>query len=437
VPIARAALTRFAASPMTPREPWGELPRRAFLGLLGAGRGLVETVDELDHYGLFTQLLPEWEQVRSRPQRNAFHVYTVDRHLLQTVVNAAQRLRDVSRPDLLLMGALLHDIGKGCEGDHTAAGMPIAVTVARRMGFSEDDVRTIRSVVEHHLLLPETATRRDLGDPQTIANVAAAVGDRVVLELLVHLTISDSLATGPTAWNAWKASLVDQLVTAVDAYLATGDAPTGEIRLDPDDVALADAVEGPDDVRLRHRAHGDLDALTIACRDVPGRFASIAGTLTLHGIDIVSAEAASIGDRVVDRFTIHPRHAAPGLWDRLAKDLRRAVSGGLDLDERLEQRRATYSRTRRVAATPPRLEISVSNAASTTATIVDVRAPDAVGVLYRLAHALAARGLDIRSAKVATLGHEVVDVFYVQSAGAQVPEEDHPALRTALAAALT
>src|SRR5690606_23644280 len=122
--------------------------RRALLNLLSAGRGMIGTVEELDHYDLFQHILPEWLFVRARPQRNAFHRFTVDRHLLETVANAAAMARDVSRPDLLLLGALLHDIGKGQPGDHTLAGMELATKILHRMNVHPDDAQRVVSLIE-------------------------------------------------------------------------------------------------------------------------------------------------------------------------------------------------------------------------------------------------------------------------------------------------
>jgi [protein-PII] uridylyltransferase len=213
-PISARSLRMMASRGSEPGEVWAERTRRAFLSLLGAGQPMVHAIEALERYDLFSRYLPEWRAVRSRPQRNAFHTYTVDRHLLQTVANASELMRGVSRPDLLLVGALLHDIGKGYPGDHTEAGIELVDSIGARMGFPPEDVAIIRALIEHHLLLSETATRRDISDPRTAANVAAAVGDPVTLELLVALTEADSRATGPAAWSSWKATLIEELVLA-------------------------------------------------------------------------------------------------------------------------------------------------------------------------------------------------------------------------------
>ena len=187
VPFRRGALERLVdAAP--PGDPWTDVSRDAFVGLLGSGQALVAVVEALEHFDLMTRILPEWEPVRSRPQRNAFHRFTVDRHLIETVVQASSSTRSVARPDLLLVGALLHDLGKGYPGDHTIAGIELIATIGPRLGYEPADVAVLETLVREHLLLPSIATSRDLTDPATIELVAAAVGDRETLHLLAALT---------------------------------------------------------------------------------------------------------------------------------------------------------------------------------------------------------------------------------------------------------
>ena len=434
VPLSADALRSLASRAARPGSQWTDRTRRHFLSLLGSGDGVVSAVEALEQYELFSRYLPEWRQVRSLPQRNAFHVYTVDRHLLRTVANANELVRDVARPDLLLVGALLHDIGKGYAGDHTERGVELVQAIARRMGFDEPDIAVLVALVAHHLLLPETATRRDLSDPRTAANVAAAVGTDATLELLHALTEADSKATGPSAWSTWKESLLDELVESVERVLGGSPVPA-QRDVDQRFSALIDRVRADDGVHVDHEALGDVDAVRIASRDRQGLFAVIVGTLALRGLDVVAADAYTSPDGVaVDQFLIVRLRVGSPNWTRFASDLRAATAGTLDLDARLAQRIRTYSRSqRRMAAAPPRLEVLVSNEASDQTTMIDVRAPDGLAVLYRLSRTLAAAGLDIRAAKVATLGHEVVDVFYVQtSAHGQVAAEGHEALRELL-----
>ena len=175
-PIARGSLHRLADRMPPPSDPWDDRTREAFVALLGQGRGAVDKFETLDQHGLVGRLIPEWSAVRNKPQRNAYHTFTVDRHLLEAAALAAELTDTVERPDLLLVGALLHDIGKGFPGDHTEIGIEVVDRVATRMGFPPDDVEVLVDLVRHHLLLPDTATRRDLDDPTTIARVARRRG---------------------------------------------------------------------------------------------------------------------------------------------------------------------------------------------------------------------------------------------------------------------
>ncbi len=443
-PISRRTLLTLAGAPTSEGEQWSQLTRHAFVSLLGSGPQLVQAVDALERYELFSRLLPEWRHVRSRPQRNAFHKYTVDRHLLQTVVNAGEFVRSVARPDLLLVGALLHDVGKGREEDHTALGVRLVDTICPRMGFDPDDVAVIRALVDHHLLLSETATRRDLSDPRTAENVAALVGDALVLELLNALTVADSKATGSSAWSTWKASLVAELVDSVERQLAGKPRRVQTSMLAGGVQGLVDAVRGDGGLHFHHDRDGSFDVWTVATVDRHGLFARIAGALAVHGVQVVSADVSTSFDGIaVDQFRLIGPNGVPIDLSKVERDLRGMLVGSVDLAEKLAQRIRVYGRSsRRVsAAAPPRLEVHISNDESASTTVVDVRAPDGVAVLHRLAAALAARDLEIRSAKVATLGHEVVDVFYVQRSpdgvgSMQVPDHEHDALRDHLCAAL-
>ena len=212
-----------SGSPPMP-DPWPDEAREHLEALMSTGPDLVQVVEDLDQAGLFVRLIPEWGPCRHRPQRNAYHRFTVDRHLLEATAEARRLRHMVDRPDLLVVGALLHDIGKGYPGDHTEVGMGLVRTIATRMGYPEPDVEMLVAMVEHHLLLPDVATRRDLEDSGTILAVAQSLKSQSLLRLLAALTEADSIATGSSAWSRWKADLVGDLVARVDYVLAGGDA---------------------------------------------------------------------------------------------------------------------------------------------------------------------------------------------------------------------
>jgi [protein-PII] uridylyltransferase len=366
-------------------------------------------MEALDQVGLLDRVLPEWSRVRCKPQRNAVHRFTVDRHLVETAVRAAELTRQVSRPDLLLLAALLHDIGKGWPGDHTDAGVEQVPVIARRIGLAEHDVDVLVQLVRHHLLLPDTATRRDLDDPATVRLVADAVRDRPTLDLLHALTEADALATGPAAWGEWKAGLVADLVRRTAAVLA-GDPPPPAAPLDDTQRSLAEAGTLAVDITG--------DRVTFVAPDRPGLLWRWAGVLALHRLAIRSANASAVGTTAVTVFDVAPRFGSPPDWDALRADVRRAYDDALPIAAHLAERDRAY-RSPAAHVTPPRV-LWVDDA-SEHSSVVEVRAHDAVGLLYRLTRALADAGLDVRSARVSTLGAEVVDAFYVaESDGAAV-----------------
>ena len=211
--------------------PWPAEGRALFTRLLGSGPSLVDVWESLDQYGVVEAMLPEWKHVRHLAPQSPVHRFTVDRHLVQTCVEAAPFVGRVERPDLLVTAALLHDIGKGRDGrsDHSEVGELVAGEMATRIGFLARDVGVISRLVRHHLTLIEAATSRDLDDPSTVEAVARAVGDVSTLELLSALTEADALATGPKAWSPWRKQLVETLVERVRRHLHlhvdTGSAP--------------------------------------------------------------------------------------------------------------------------------------------------------------------------------------------------------------------
>jgi [protein-PII] uridylyltransferase len=308
----------------------------------------------------------------------------------------------------------LHDIGKGFPGDHTEVGMDVVHTISTRMGFPPEDVDVLVDLVRHHLLLPDTATRRDLDDPTTIDRVARAAGSRTTLHLLAALTEADSRATGPSAWGAWKAGLVADLVERADKVLqGEAAAPAAP------DLLLAANRELIDEVRGTGLPSVSLQPpqVIVAAPDRPGLFSSVAGALALNGMDVRAANVAGEEGVAVEVFTVE---VARGTWPDTAKlreDLAAVLTDELAISERLSERERVYPLRRRSAAQPPVCEVTVDNDASETATVLEVRAPDEIGLLHRITRALFTAGLDVVSARVSTLGEMVVDAFYVRESG--------------------
>ena len=431
--IERATLLRLAAELAPFPDPWPEPARDLLARLLLAGGAAIGVVEALDQYGVWCRILPEWEPVRSRPQRNAYHRFTVDRHLCEAAANAAELADQVQRPDLLVIGTLLHDIGKGYPGDHTVGGIDLVERIGARMGFEPDDVNVLVDMVRHHLLLPEVATRRDLDDDATIVGVAEAVRSSSPLHLLAALTEADSLATGPSAWGSWKADLVRDLVRRTDHVLAGGVAAevTAAAFPSPAQQALLDA--------RRLVVSGEGDRLTVVSPDRPGLFARVTGVLALHGLDVLwagahsadaDADSGDAGDgagMALEAFRVASVFGGPVAWDKVTADINRALSGRLAVEARLAERERTYDRRRRRSSPGPiEPTVTVDNQASVSSTVVEVHAPDRVGLLYRLTRALADLDVDIRRAIVQTLGENVVDVFYVRNPDdGKINDPDH------------
>jgi [protein-PII] uridylyltransferase len=455
LPLAPRTLARLKECPPLP-VPWPAAARDALAMLLGAGRPAIPVWEALDQEEMLPGLIPDWERVRNRPQRNPLHTFTVDRHLVETAARAAALTRDVARPDLLLFAALLHDIGKGWPGDHRVTGEVVTRDTARRMGMTAADTELVASAVRHHLLLPHTATRRDLDDPQTAAQVAATVGSRPLLELLHALAIADGQATGPAAWNDWKAGLVAGLVRRVEAVLG-GQPPPAPLPLRPAQVALAEEgqpaamVTGPE--------------VTVVAPDRPGLLWQAAGVLASHRLAVRSANATSHGAMAVTSFTVVHPYGEPPDAALVTSELRRMLAGELNVADQLRRRGMLGAPARgadrppggsREAAPPGRPgpgtvteerglrpsggsrgvvppgqqrlappKVTLVDEASRTATVVEVRAHDAPGLLWRIGRALGECGLDVRAARVETLGAEAVDVFYVVGADGR-PVTDAP-----------
>ncbi|MDQ6697964.1 MAG: [protein-PII] uridylyltransferase [Actinomycetota bacterium] len=416
--LARATLDQLVARAQPLTDPWPDEARRLFVDLLRCGHQAIPIIEALDQSGLWGRLFPEWEPIRSRPQRNAYHRFTVDRHLYETAANAAALADRVQRPDLLVVGALLHDIGKGRGGDHTAIGMDLIRSIGPRLGFPPADVDVLTELVRHHLLLSEVATRRDLNDDATITTVADAVGSIGTLELLAALTEADSVATGPAAWGTWKADLVSSLVARTAGVLQGGS--VGDI--------VRPTFPSPQQFDLLRAAepfiHGEGDTLLLVTPDRSGVFSRVAGVLALHGLGVLAADAHGEDGWAIEQFRVTTGISGATDWTQVEADAERALRGRLAVPARLAARAHAYARRRSPVSSPPLVRFD--DAASAVATVLEVHAADSVGLLYRITRALADLDLDIRRAKVQTLGDSVVDAFYLCDANGQKLSE--PAL---------
>jgi [protein-PII] uridylyltransferase len=491
-----AFLDRVAATPFPDDVEWTDDVRDSFLDLLSAGAEGVSALELLDRIGVLVRYVPAWAAVRCRPQRDPYHRFSVDVHLLRALDAmcrmlddpetlepvAAEAARAVTDQDALRLGALLHDIGKTGRGRHVAEGTRIAEQTLSRMRLPERTRSLAGFLVAEHLLLSDTATRRDLEDEDLVLDVAARVGDPERLAALYLLTVADAEATGPLASTAWRATLARELVAKVQHVLERGDVgPDTSERLAERASAIRDglAAENAVDIErflerlprtylltlpverivrqyaliapsLAAREVRTLAepgtrpgtyALTIVAGDRAGLLSLIAGALSLAGLSILTAQVFTTEDGVaVDLFEVEGAFEADvgqERWREFRGILRRAIEGRLSLAYRVAEKRKHYP--------PPRedvpVRVAVDNDASDFFTVIEVGAPDRIGLLFDITRTLAELQLDVHLAKVATFGPRVVDAFYVRDElgrkvdDAERIEELERALRARLSAA--
>ena len=411
-PVTAARLVR--ESPPLPR-PWPPAARQLLVRTLAAGRGLQAVWETLDETGAIDRILPEWERIRLLPHASPVHRFTVDRHVVETCIEAATLIRKVARPDVLVVAALLHDIGKGGLGSHSAAGEPLARAIATRMGFEPDEVDLVALLVRWHLLLAETATTRDPDDPATVDLVTARVTSPEALSLLAALTEADAKAASAKAWTAWRAGLVHQLAHRCLAALLARAAGSSAPRVPEAELPV------PDDVR-RDPSAAAIDVcptaegsrVTLMSGDRVGLLADAAAMFALQRVSVQAARAW-----VQDTVGVSEWHVNDDTLDAavLKQRLTAITEGRID------------PRTRLSRPAPGRLEptVAVRPEASRRATVLEVRAADRPGVVYVVCAALADLDLSVRSAHLSTLGPQAVDVFYVQENGAGVLSEERAA----------
>ena len=387
--------------------PWPAEAREALVRLLASGDGLLGVWETLEETGALAGFLPEWERIRLLPHASAIHRFTVDRHVVETCVEASRLIRRVARPDVLLVAALLHDIGKGGLTEHSVAGEPIARAAAARMGFDGHAVELVALLVRWHLLLSEAATSRDPDDPATVEALIAKVPSAEALTLLLALTEADGRAASPKAWSTWRAGLVTRLASHAIAHAGGAGSP------DPADHALAvpDVVRrGGVWVGVEPGAGGA--RVTVMAPDRVGLLADAAAVLALQRVSVRAARAWAQDPG--------PGEAGPvgvSVWEVAEPDLDPTV-----LRERLvvvgEGRLDAGARLSRPA--PSRLEpvVVVRHGESQRATVLEVRMDDRPGVVHLVCAALAAHDVSVRSAHVSTVGPQAVDVFYLQEQGA-------------------
>lgn len=331
--------------------------------------------------------------------------------MVETAVAAASLTREVHRPDLLLFTALFHDIGKGSEEDHSVRGASMIAPIAKRLGFNEKDVQIIATLIEHHLLLSATATRRDLDDPATIALVLANITELRTLELLHALSIADGEATGTAAWSHWKASLVSDLVRRCRLSL-TDSALESQPVLSVEQIARA--AKG--DLNVIFSEQENAYSLEVIAPDMTGLLSIVSGVLNILRLDVRSARTKTLNNVAVMEWIVVPD---PNASDIGAEDIHRELSKALENEEslaaKIARRIEAYSQLPTIPFPAPVVE-TFSDVA-TDATIIEVRSHDRPALLFSIGAAIRRCNIDIRSAIVTTLGAEAIDTLYVTEIG--------------------
>lgn len=436
---------------------------KPFLALLkGAGDPFLALSAMLET-GLLAAYIPEFAKVESLAQHDIYHVYTVDRHLLQ-VVAELQKLRQVepavfsvvNKEHILFLAGLLHDIGKGFGAGHAERGGDLARIIGSRMGLDERELDSLDFLVRNHLFLSHTALRRDLEDEELIRRCAERVRSPGRLAMLYLLTVADARATGPSVWNDWKGALLQELYLKIVLLLERSDLSQGEknqglelgarwmrdkVReLLPEDDSL-DLDQLPDDyllnfspeavvehiglrsklaakeVLLLHEERRESWSLLVVTRDRPGLLAKIFGVLALHNINVLAAHIFTWGDgTVIDTIeagSAITQNYQDQNWPALEQDLEKAVNQRLGLEHRLHRKLAPLRKTQAVTEKRLSAKVEIDNKSSEIFTIVEVYGHDRVGMLYEITRILSDFGISIFRARIGARADQVVDVFYV------------------------
>ncbi|MFM1787322.1 MAG: putative protein uridylyltransferase [Actinomycetota bacterium] len=412
--VSQSTLSRLV-NELTPlANPWPKEVLSSLVSFLGSGQAMVQVWEAFDQHGLINRMLPQWEPMQAAPQRNALHIYTVDRHSIECVVQASILSRMVARPDLLLVGALFHDIGKPHKGDHSTVGAQLMDGIAKQLGFSDDDAQTLVQMVQHHLVLPEIATRRDLEDPATIAFVANKIQNRGLLELLHYLTIADSKATSEQTWSEWKASLVRDLVNRVEASFVGKELPATQ------GLETTFPFEPSISTEIKVVNSGAQSDIYISTKDRVGLIADIAGAMRVLRLDIKSAQFETDNQIALQHWQVIPLFGDAPETKKIILELQIAINSPEIVFKELQK--VKTSKVHR-GFIPPKPLVRFIEGASTKADVFEVRSHDESALLYRIAHIVAMEKLTINAARIDTIGSEVVDVLYLSTTEGQRLDE--------------
>ncbi len=444
-----------------------------------------KTLMMMNESGVFGRFIPDFGRVVAQMQYDMYHVYTVDEHTIRALAIvhrigagdlkadhpvASHVISEVQSRRVLYLAVMLHDIAKGRKGDHAVLGAEIALQLCPRLGLTEWETETVSWLVDQHLLMSRIAFKRDLDDPQTVADFVEVVQSPERLRLLLILTVADIRAVGPKVWNAWKAGLLRELYYSAQEVLS-GNLP-GErqaLRIESAKSALRENLKSwdPDwvenylgrgregywsafdaqtmvrhaeiahdaetrnallDIRTTVEDDRDSTEIIIYAPDHAGMFASITGALALSGASIVDAKIVTFNDGMaIDTFWVQNERGKAynetRRIERMKTRIRRALQGEINPATELEKTRTkTLASRTTVFGVPPR--VLIDNSISSSATVIEINGRDRLGLLFEMTSALTALRLQITSAHISTYGERVVDVFYVKDAfGLQVSSE--------------
>jgi [protein-PII] uridylyltransferase len=447
---------------------------RIFLEILTAEQDPEIPLRRMNEAGVLGRFVPDFGRVVAQMQYDMYHTYTVDEHTLfalgilhrietgkaaETLPLATQVMRKTGSRRALYVALLCHDIAKGRGGDHSVLGARVARKLGPRFGLTPEETETAQWLVRWHLLLSDTAFKRDIEDDKTVQDFVAAVESPERLRLLLVLTAADISAVGPGRWTAWKATLMSELYHRAEERLSGADEAVGvEHRVgqakDLLRQALADwpaasvevyagkvsrgywlAFDGATQARHARlvraaEAEGEplavdiqvdqqrtVAELTIHTADHPGLFSRLAGAIAVSGGTIVEAKIFTFADGMaLDTFLVQDAveggaFDAPEKLARVRVSIERSLSGEMKMSAELERRHRSYPRLHSVSIAP---RVLVDNEASRTHTVIELNGRDRPGLLHAVGRALTGLGLQISSAKISTFGARAVDVFYVK-----------------------
>ena len=478
---------------------------RLFMAILSDPRDPKAALRLMNESGVLGRFIPEFGRIVGQTQHDMYHVYTVDEHTIQAIgilseiergeltdelPLASQIAPKILSRDVLYLALFLHDVAKGSGRDHSEAGARIVNKIGPRLGLSAEETEQAAWLVRNHLIFSNTAFKRDINDPQTLADFIAQVQSVERLRLLLVFTAADIRAVGPGRWNAWKGALLRELYHCAEEVMTGGHKAEGKAgRVTAAKAALREILDDwlgseinayterlfapywlafETDTHARHaRLVRDADSraalleldmridpvraateITLYAKDQPGMFAAVAGAMAAAGASIVDAKAFTTSDGMaLDGFWVQDAQGGPfDDQEKLARTLsllEQALSGDsvlnaqLDaqLDAMMHGKHRQPARSRSVQVTP---RVLVDNRASVQHTVVEINGRDRPGLLYDIARALTQLGLLIITAHISTYGVQAVDVFYVKDRyGMQVTKKaEIERVRTRLLAVL-